>query len=127
MTIKRKLPILIIMLIALTIGIIGVFTYTRTSKALLDANKHEMGSLSKQGIETMNAVIKKNQSEIAMVASSELVRDALKEVSFGNEPDTYKLQKWLQDYVKKNKHIEHTFIINMDGTSVSDSSSELRK
>jgi methyl-accepting chemotaxis protein len=125
-TIKRKLPILINLLIVLTIGITGVFTYTRTSKALLEASKHEMGSLSKQSIETMNAVIKKNQSEIAMVASSELVRDALKEVSFGNETDTYKLQKWLQDYVKKTKYIEHTFIINMDGVSVSDSSSELQ-
>jgi methyl-accepting chemotaxis protein len=125
MTIKRRLPLLMLILITVSIAITGIFTYEKTSSVLLESSKHEMKSLSKQSVETMKAVIQKNQSEVAMVSSSELIRDALKEVSFGNKPDTYKLQKWLQDYVKKTKYIEHTFVLDMQGVSVSDSRSEL--
>jgi methyl-accepting chemotaxis protein len=123
-TIKRKLPILIIMLIALTIGITGVFTYTRTSKALLDASKHEMGSLSKQGIETMKAVISKNKSDVSLIASSDLVVNSLEVASKGGEYDSKKLNEWMDTYTKKNKYMERTFILDMQGNSIGDSTSE---
>ena len=64
MSIKRKIPILIGVLIIVSMVTTSVFTYIKTSSIIFNQSKAEMMSVNKRAIETISVMIEKKQAQV---------------------------------------------------------------
>jgi methyl-accepting chemotaxis protein len=118
-SIKKKLPILIMILIAFSIGIVSSITYSIVSYDLKKQGDGELKALSKQSIETIGALIENEKKSVDTIASMKVVTEILTEAAKGNNSDDIKQNiqesnKWFQDYLKKVGNVEHVFVVNSD-------------
>lgn len=130
MRIKRKIPMIMGALILITMIISCSVVYYEVSTKLYDASKTEMKSISKSSTETIAVMLEKESTEIEGMANKKSIVELLQlhDTSYGSE--AYKtaaenINKELDEYVKKQGDLEHTFIVNNKGIIIADSDRKL--
>lgn len=127
-TLKKKIPVIIVSLIVSSMIISGVFTYYESSSILKKQTVDSMKAVSDRSAETLNVMIEKEQGAIKIVSSRSAIKDLLKAKNSKDIKKYNQLQndnnKWLNDYCTEAGNSEHVFVAGLDGTGISDSNVE---
>jgi methyl-accepting chemotaxis protein len=126
MTLRKKLPLVLILLMVFSITLTAAVIYFKTSNLLLTQSKGEMDSISRQSMETINSMIEKERGAADLLASNKNLIDLLNSHAKGESAETLKpyideTNQWLQDYDKRAGNLEHVFIIDQNGVGLCDS------
>ncbi|MBV4419430.1 methyl-accepting chemotaxis protein [Clostridium tyrobutyricum] len=130
MSIKRKVPLLIGMLILITMIVSSIVVYHQTSTKLYDVSRAEMKSLTSSYIITLNHMIDKEKVKMDGMSNKKSVIDLLQLNSGSYGSTEYKnavkqSSAELSNYVKQQGNLEHAFIVDKSGTIIADSDSNL--
>lgn len=130
MRIKQKIPIFIGTLILITMIISCSVVYYQVSTKLYDASQIEMKSISKSSIETISVMLEKESTEIEVLSNKKSIVELLQLYDTSYDSEAYKtaaenINKELDEYVKKQGNLEHTFIVNNKGIIIADSDRKL--
>ncbi|MBC2582313.1 methyl-accepting chemotaxis protein [Clostridium sp. DJ247] len=126
MSIKKKIPILISILLTLSVLITGLFAYFQSSDIVLKESRESIVSVNKSSMETMSALIEKEQAQARTISNNKLAYELLKKGQENSNSDEYKQlvsqnNQWLANYVKNTNYYEHSFIVDTNGAIISDS------
>jgi methyl-accepting chemotaxis protein len=130
LSIKRKVPLLIGMLILITMIVSSIVVYHQTSTKLYDVSRAEMKSLTSSYIITLNHMIDKEKVKMDGMSNKKSVIDLLQLCSGSYGSPEYKnavkqSSAELSNYVKQQGNLEHAFIVDKSGTIIADSDSNL--
>lgn len=122
MSIKKKLSITILILVAFSTIIVGSVICINEVNSMNKRSKGEMASVSRQCVDNILSVVNKEKSVNDLVASRNSVGDLILKNPDGQiSPEVDANNKWLQDYVKKAGNISHTYILDGNLKDISDS------
>ncbi|PJI06757.1 MULTISPECIES: methyl-accepting chemotaxis protein [Clostridium] len=122
MSIKKKLSITILILVAFSTIIVGSVICINEVNAMNKQSKGEMASVSRQCVDNILSVVNKEKAVNDLVASRSSVSDLILKNPDGQiSPEVDANNKWLQDYVKKAGNISHTYVLDSNLKDVSDS------
>ncbi|WP_027625893.1 methyl-accepting chemotaxis protein [Clostridium lundense] len=126
MTLKKKLPIIISLIIFLSLSLTGTINYIQSSKAMIDSTKNSMISINERVVSTMNTIINREQTLVTILSNRSNIIALMKAHNSSKLDDNYKKliqsnNEWLKGYVKEVGNIEHAFIVDSKGLIISDS------
>ncbi|URZ00462.1 methyl-accepting chemotaxis protein [Clostridium felsineum] len=122
MSIKKKFSIVIIVLVIFSTVAVSAAISINEINAINNQSKGEMQSVTAQCVDSINAVVNKEQSVNSLVAArSAVTKLALKSPDGQITPEVNENNTWLQDYVKKAGNISHTFVLDSNLKDISDS------
>lgn len=93
MSLKKKIPILIIALLIISIAVTSVFTSYESSVLMTKMSKSELQSVSKRSIEAISALIEKELSNVNGLSSNKTVYDFLQK-SLNTDPENSDYQAY---------------------------------
>lgn len=130
MRIKQKIPMFIGILILITMIISCSIVYYEVSTKLYDASETEMKSISKNSTETISVMLEKEKAEIEGISDKETTVELFRLYNNSYDAEAYKtsvenVSKELDEYVKKQGDLEHTFIVDNKGIIIADSDRKL--
>ncbi|MBP2033704.1 methyl-accepting chemotaxis protein [Clostridium algifaecis] len=130
MSIKKKIPMFIGILVLITMLVASSLVYYETSSKLYSASKVEMDSLVDSYVITMEHMIDKEQIKVEGLTQKKSIYDILNLRSSSANSDAYKsavntVSAELDAYVKKEGNLEHAFIVDKTGTIIADSDRHL--
>lgn len=130
MSIKKKIPMLIGILVFITMLVASTLVYYETSEKLYSASKTEMNSLAESYVTTVKHMIDKEQVKVEGLSEKKSTYDILNLRSSSANSDAYKsevntVSAELDAYVKKQGNLEHAFIVDKTGTIIADSDRHL--
>lgn len=127
-SIRKKIPILIGMLIIISMVTTSIFTYIKSSSIIFDQSKAEMMSLNKATIETISVMIEKQQAQVQALGSTKPIMDIMK---LKDKSDVISWEKYKAvvdennekfiTYVANNTNVERIFLVDVNGNILSDS------
>jgi len=130
MRIRKKIPVLIGTLIFINMLISCAVVYYKVSSKLYTASETEMKSLSTSYTQNVSVMLSEEKVKVQGLANKKSIVELLQlhDSSYGS--DAYKsavesVSKELDEYVKQQGNLEHTFIVNNKGTIVADSDRKL--
>lgn len=129
MSIKNKLSILTASLVAISILILGIITYSLTSKSLTQVSTGDMKELSKSLNMAMETVIDKEKASIAKLSEVQSFKELLLMTNEKNSNAYADLLKKNNGILKSHNdvqgNLEHAFLVNTKGEILSDSDEKL--
>lgn len=130
MRIKQKIPMFIGVLILITMLISSSVVYYEVSTKLYDASQTEMKSISKSSTETISVMLEKESTEVEGLSNKKSIVELLQLNNSSYDSEAYKtaaesVNKELDEYVKKQGNLEHTFIVDNKGIIIADSDRKL--
>ncbi|WML34566.1 methyl-accepting chemotaxis protein [Clostridium sp. OS1-26] len=130
MRIKRKIPIFIGALILITMIISCSVVYYQVSTKLYNASQTEMKSIAKSSTETIAVMLEKESTEVGGLSSKKSIVELIQLHDASYDSEAYKVaienvSKELDEYVKKQGNLEHTFIVDNKGIIIADSDRKL--
>ena len=127
MSIRKKLSLLLIVVVILSVGFMGVFAYLNAANSVTDITKVSMVDLTKSGISLISTLIAnetKNAEYIAGLKETEVFMSAgSNSHAAGRQKD--ELVERLISIVGKTDIYEHLFIFDNSGVIVADSDEKL--
>lgn len=125
MSLKKKIPVIIVSLILLSMVISSIFTYYEASSILKSQTIGGMGAVTDRSVETINVMLDKEQGSIEIVSTRAAVKDMITAKIQGNLDKYNQLvsdnNKWLKNYSTDAGNLEHVLIAGTDGIAISDS------
>jgi methyl-accepting chemotaxis protein len=130
MSIKRKLPLIIIGLIFAAVTITGFYTTNNATDIITSQTEKEMLSTSKLSGEILNSLAEKELTEEGVITDQNAVIELAKERLVNSQSSTYtslnnQVNKILDNYVKKHGNLEHAFVVDTKGVIIADSDRNL--
>ncbi len=129
MTIKKKLPVMIGLIIIVSMALTGILTYLKSSDIILEQSKGEMLNVNKRTIDIISVMIEKELAETSVLSHKESIQNLAK-ISQNNNEEEYKnaslkVNEELDEYVKELGDLEHAFIVDANGIIIADSDRNL--
>lgn len=127
MSIRKKLSLLLIVVVILSVGFMGVFAYLNAANSVTDITKVSMVDLTKSGINLISTLIAnetKNTEYIAGLKETEAFMSARID-SDAADRQKDELVKRLISIVGKTDIYEHLFLFDSSGIIVADSDEKL--
>lgn len=129
MKIRLKLSLMMIGVTLLCIAVMGVFTYLRSTQAIVSLTENSMKQVNTNKAQTISAMISKEQRSIELIAGRSEIVELLLQAGNGGVAKGSKLQNEvnisLQGIVKDAGNLEHAFVSDMNGIAVADSDIKL--
>lgn len=130
MSIKTKLPLIIIGLIFVAVTVTGFYTTKNATDIITAQSKKEMLSTNSLSGEILNSLAEKELTEEAVITNQSAVIELAKERLVNSQSSTYislnnQVNKILDDYVKVHGNLEHAFVVDMKGIIIADSDRNL--
>ena len=130
MSIKRKLPLIIIGLIFVAVTISGFYTTNNATDIITNQTKKEMLSTSKLSGQILSSLAEKELTEESVIAGLSAVVELANERLVNSQSSTYislnnQVNNILDDYVKKHGNLEHAFVVDTKGIIIADSDRNL--
>ena len=124
MSIKKKISILTVVSVLVSILFASVITYIFTSKSINTLSKDDMKALSSSAKNSIELVVEKEKANVARLSSHKMVYDFFNYYGDKNSQE-YKalglsLNNLLKDHTLKQGNLEHTFIVDNKGIIVAD-------
>ena len=130
MRIRRKIPILIGALILINMFISCTLVYYKVSSKLYNSSEIEMKSLSNSYTQNVLVMLSEEKVKVQGLANKKSVVELLQLHDNADGSEAYKsavesVSKELDEYVKQQGNLEHTFIVDNKGTIIADSDRKL--
>ncbi|WP_379153884.1 methyl-accepting chemotaxis protein [Paenibacillus sp. sgz5001063] len=130
MKIRMKLSVLMIVVTLISTLIMGVFTYSKSTKTILNLTETAMGQVNTNKGQTIEAMIDKEKRNMALVAGQSEIAELLLKSGDGSlastgDPLQTEVNTRLQQMVKDAGNLEHMFVVNMKGIGIADSDTKL--
>jgi methyl-accepting chemotaxis protein len=128
MSIRKKIPLLIAILIIISMTTTSIFTYIKSSDIIFAQSKAEMMSVNKRAIETISVMIEKEQAKVQAICNTKQILEIMK-LKDKTDPVSAKQYKEIikenndkfAQYLSNNKDIERVFLVDISGNIISDS------
>ncbi|MNO57896.1 Methyl-accepting chemotaxis protein 1 [compost metagenome] len=109
--------------------LMGVFTYSKSTRTILDLTETAMAQVNTNKAQTIEAMIDKEKRSMELVAGeSEIAELLLKSQSgglAGGDPLRDEVNAKFQQLVKDAGNLEHIFVADMKGVGIADSDTKL--
>ncbi|AIQ73548.1 MULTISPECIES: methyl-accepting chemotaxis protein [Paenibacillus] len=129
MKIRLKLSLVMIGVTLLCISVMGIFTYLKSTQAIVNLTENSMKQVNTNKAQTISAMIAKEQRSTELIASRSEIVDLLLQAGNGGVSKGDKLQNEvnasLQSIVEEAGNLEHILVSDMKGISVADSDTKL--
>jgi methyl-accepting chemotaxis protein len=129
MKIRLKLSLMMIGVTLLCIAVMGVFTYLKSTQAIVSLTENSMKQVNTNKAQTISAMISKEKRSIELIAGRSEIVEFLLQAGNGGVAKGDELQNEvnisLQGIVKDAGNLEHVFVSNMKGIAVADSDIKL--
>jgi methyl-accepting chemotaxis protein len=126
-SIKKKIPLLIGVLIIISMVITSIFTYIKSSTIIFDQSKAEMMSVNKSSIETISVMLEKQQAQVESIGNSKQLvdimnlEDKLDPISLEKYKNAVKENNTKFSHYLTNSNIERVSLVDINGNIISDS------
>lgn len=129
MTIKKKLPVIIALLVAIPLLATSIFTYFYSANIISKNTQEQIKSLSSDGSQIISALILAEKAEIKGISDYENVislaekRNKTLDESFfqSYSQEINSLNEYLDKKAKEEGNLEHIFLVDSNGTIFADS------
>ncbi|MDP4144278.1 MAG: EAL domain-containing protein [Bacillota bacterium] len=125
MLIKRKLPLMIIILISIPLILLSILIYRFTSDSLVKCSKENIYQITKAESTGLIELINEEKKEAELSAQKasviELLEDRMKNNMSTYSTEALNMHKSLKERVNKLDEIQYSFIADVNGNIVSDS------
>lgn len=126
MKIQLKLTIVIIVVTLCSTALMGIFTRSKSIEAISSLSESAMSQMAEGKIETIQAMISKEQERMEMISQYPAITDLLLESSDGmsSSQDNALLAEVntkLQEWNEAAGNLEHVFVSDMKGIGIADS------
>jgi len=128
MSIRKKIPVLIAILIITSMIATSIFTYIKSSAIIFDQSKAEMMSVNKRAIETISVMIEKQQAQVQAICNTKQIMEIMK---LKDKTDPISIEQYkkvvnennekFSGYLSNNKDVERVFLVDISGNIISDS------
>jgi methyl-accepting chemotaxis protein len=129
MKIRLKLSLMMIGVTLLCIAVMGVFTYLKSTHAIVNLTENAMKQVNMNKSQTIEAMIAKEKRSAELIAGRSEIVELLLQAGNGGVVKGDKLQNEvnvsLQEIVKDAGNLEHAFVSDMNGIAVADSDPKL--
>ncbi|OKP80626.1 chemotaxis protein [Paenibacillus helianthi] len=130
MKIRMKLSVLMIVVTLISTLLMGVFTYSKSTKTILNLTDTAMAQVNTNKAQTIEAMIDKEKRNMELVAGESEIAELLLKSEDGNlartgDPLQAEVNTKLQKIVKDAGNLEHMFVANMKGIGIADSDTKL--
>lgn len=130
MTISRKVSLMILVLVLISLAGTTAFSSFKTSKAILDEFEHSMEEISHGEVGKISLTIDKELNSLNTISEQKEIKNLLEKKASGDvsaEAQTLveSVSKTLETYVNKYGNSEHIFVIDTKGFIVADSDRKL--
>ncbi|WP_249897928.1 methyl-accepting chemotaxis protein [Paenibacillus sp. PK3_47] len=119
-----KLTVWMIAITLLSTGLLGIFTYSKSTGTILDLTESAMRQVNTNKAETIAAMIDKEKRSMALVAEQTEIIELLQNNTINKELQT-SINTRLQKMVEDAGNLEHIFVVDMNGIAVADSDTRL--
>ncbi|WP_256701578.1 methyl-accepting chemotaxis protein [Paenibacillus sp. P3E] len=125
-----KLSVLMIVVTLISTLLMGVFTYSKSTKTILNLTDTAMAQVNTNKAQTIEAMIDKEKRNMELVAGESEIAELLLKSEDGNlartgDPLQAEVNTKLQKIVKDAGNLEHMFVANMKGIGIADSDTKL--
>jgi methyl-accepting chemotaxis protein len=127
-SIKRKIPLLIGVLIIVSMVTTSFFTFKNTSSIIFNQSKSEMMSVNKRAIETIAVMIEKKQAQVQAISDSKRIMEIAYLKDKSDEDSLKQYNNVVSEnnenfvaYLSKNKDVERISLVDTNGRIISDS------
>jgi len=127
-SIRKKIPLLIGVLIIISMVSTSIFTYIKSSSIIFNQSKAEMMSVNKRVIETISVMIEKEQSQVQAICNTKQIFEIMK---LKDKSDAISLSQYtnvvnenndkFSTYISNNTNVERVSLVDMNGNILSDS------
>ncbi|MGH4117173.1 methyl-accepting chemotaxis protein [Clostridium sp.] len=128
LSIKRKIPLLIGVLIIVSMVTTSIFTYIKASSIIFNQSKSEMMSVNKRAIETISVMIEKKQAQLQAISNSKRIMEIVELKDKADEDSVKQYNEVVKEsnenfaaYLSKNNDVERISLVNINGEIISDS------
>ncbi|KNF08657.1 methyl-accepting chemotaxis sensory transducer with cache sensor [Gottschalkia purinilytica] len=125
MSIKKKLSIIMVTMMVLSITAMGTFNYFKSSSTIVSITEKAIKEGCEEDINIIRLMIDKEIGNLSLIAKQRDIIDMLNKENSGEivHRDELKLSvnKRLEEVVKEAKNLEHIFVVDKDGVIVSGS------
>lgn len=130
MKIRMKLSVLMIVVTLISTLLMGIFTYSKSTKTILNLTDVAMGQVNTNKAQTIEAMIDKEKRNMELVAGESEIAELLLKSGNGTlastgDPLQAEVNTKLQQIVKDAGNLEHMFVANMKGIGIADSDTKL--
>lgn len=129
MSIKKKIPMLIGIIVAVLMTVTTLFIQNRSANLINGMSKNELNGISARSGETISAMIEKEQLAIRIFSEKNVVKNLAKVATEKpGSPEFISQQQSLNNemnaYVKETKNLEHIFLVDTKGNIIADSNKD---
>lgn len=129
MTIKKKLPIIIALLVTIPLLATSIFTYFYSSNIISNDSQESMKALSSDGSQIISALLLAEKGEIKTLSELEKVislaekrsKDLNENFFQASSKEINSLNEFLDKMAKEEGNLEHIFLVDSTGTIFADS------
>ncbi|NMM64069.1 methyl-accepting chemotaxis protein [Clostridium sp. P21] len=126
MTIKKKIPFLIAIIIIILMTVTTIFIDIRYSNIIANKTNNQIQEICNRSQETISVTIEKEKLGVRIFSEKNVTRNLLKvNKDFPGSEEFNKQQQdmnlTLQDYIKNAKNLEHIFLVDTKGNIIADS------
>lgn len=126
MSIKKKIPLLIAIIVIALMTLTTIFIDNRSSSLIETKTEREIEEICNHSAETISAIIEKEKLGVKIFSEKNVVINLLKTNKDSSNIDDLNKQKQnmnltLQNYIKENKGLEHIFLVDTNGNIIADS------
>lgn len=126
--IRTKLSLMILAVTLLSTLLVGFFSYSKSSSSLESMSDDSMLQLNKSRAETINAMVEKEQQNMALFAGEAGVVRLLAGVKNDGSADRGRqaeVTARMNQLVKDAGNLEHLFVVDLNGNDVADTNAAL--
>jgi methyl-accepting chemotaxis protein len=125
-SIRRKIPLLIGVLIIVSMVITSIFTYKKASSIIFNQSKAEMMSVNKRAIETISVMLEKKQAELKAISNSKKIMDIVELKDKSDEDSVKQYNKAVKENNENfatylSNDVERISLVDVNGKVISDS------
>ena len=127
-SIKKKIPLLIGVLIIVSMVTTSIFTYINASSIIFNQSKSEMMSVNKRAIETISVMIEKKQAQLQAISNSKRIMEIAYLKDKSDEDSIKQYNNIVKEnnenfvaYLSKNNDVERISLVGLSGRIISDS------
>lgn len=131
MLVKKKLPLMIIILVSIPLLILSVLIYHFTSESITDSSKISIQQITSVEGNALTTYINAQVREVQLSSRRESIVELLKNRKKSNDltsfiylPDTLNVDRNLASRVVELNDLQHSFVCDTDGNIIADSNSQ---
>ncbi len=128
MSIRKKIPFLIAILIIVSMVTTSIFTYIKSSGIIFAQSKAEMMSVNKRAVETISVMLEKQQAQVQAICNTKQIMEIMR---LKDKTDPISIEQYKKvvkennekftGYLSNNKDLERVFLVDISGNIISDS------